>query len=273
MLIFNLNLRRNGTSTWRFSDDSQYFDAYGKPLAPSAVSCLLDGKDVAFIVHGYNVKNAGKSYSDVTRNILTRMPKAYGAIVRVWWPGSEFAPAFLLARRRSPKAGRMLKAAILALSTGSGHPRSVDIQAHSLGCMVALEAAMPDSPGFAQCIRNLILAAPAVDDEDLTRGEGPGSCGKDGRYIPAARNVSSIHVFYSKHDIVAVPYSLMRADKMMGAVGPSSSGPLPKNVIPHDFTRYISVHHSGYKGLPLYFGDWDKIAAGIHLGAECPEPR
>jgi len=250
--ILDLNVRHNATSTWRFSD-TPVWSADGAPLTPDAVASRVGGKRVVFLVHGYNVRNVEWAYSAVIRNLQMRMSDTYQVIVRYWWPGSELALAFLLARQRAPNAGRMLRSSIQALFSGSARLRSVDIQAHSLGCMVALEAAMPDN--FGPCIRNLVLAAPAVDDKDLTIGKG-----HDGQYVPASTNVDSIHLFHSKRDIVALPYSWLRSDRMLGAAGPSPTGRLPANVTGHDFTRLIRADHCGYMDEPAYFDAWRALA-------------
>lgn len=248
MTILKLNLRQ---STWRFRIVWEWTDADGHYLTANQVAAIMDGKRVGLNAHGYRVKDAAGPYREIAAE-LAKAPPVYDVLVEVWWPASQWAPFFLLARLRAPKAGAMVHDAIAEILR-LARPASIDFQAHSLGCMVALEAAK----WMRGMFRHLILAAPALDNEDLSRGKF--HTGDDGRYAYVSENVNSIHIFFSKLDMTGPFYFLMRRDKMMGVYGADRDMDLAANVSIHDYTGKVS-RHSGYRKLREYFDEWRRIA-------------
>jgi hypothetical protein len=166
----------------------------------------------------------------------------YDIMVGCYMPLSRFLLGFRLARHRAAKAGHLIHAALSGLEYAS-----LDISTHSLGGMVALEAIRDG----LHC-RHLVMAAPAVEDDDLE----PTS-----RYGPFAYRVSGrILVGYSKHDPVGWPFRFATWDRMLGCNGPQQPGALPESIIARDFSDLVHSH-SGYMECRQYLETWRELAS------------
>lgn len=242
--MLRLNLRK-GDSTWRFSDSPTWTDQDGAPLSEARVRAILGGARVCFLIHGYNVKKAADSYRALAWNLQGEGEHVYDVIVEVWWPGGEWVVAFPFAWGRATKAGRLLTAAINNILAEGPLPERIDVQAHSLGCRVALETDV--------WWNLMLLAAPAVDNEALDA---------DGPY--GVTQAEKIIVCFSNNDPVSKGYWLSRRDKMLGVSGPQHPGWVPHNAKFVDFTPLSD--HSGYREDPRYFRLW-RAAVETPVGA------
>lgn len=169
---------RKGESTWRFGP-IQWGVVDGPDLTPTQASAMLDGKRACALIHGYNVGDPDDAYLRIASHITD----CYDDIIAVHWPGSEWSAAFWLAQLRAPNAGKMISDALAPLNCAA-----LDIEGHSLGCRVALEALL----NGLRC-RNLILAGAAVANESLALGERFGLC---------VTHTQRILVAYSRNDDV-----------------------------------------------------------------------
>lgn len=111
--------------------------------------------------------------------------------------------------------------------------RRVDIIAHSLGCYLVVQALKKHKP-VHPAIRNLILLAPYLHDEDL---EAPS-------FKSQITSLKRVHLFYSKNDDV-----FQYVDRtVLGISGPRDLNSLPINFKLHDVTSILGTSdvHSAY---------------------------
>ena len=218
----------HGPVTWHPKDTSQ------TPLCLTEVRYRLAGQKCCVLIHGFNVADALDAYG----SIAYQLRENYQAFVGATWPGSTFVTGFWFARHRAATSGKLLANALSFLD-----PSLLDIQAHSLGCRVALEAL---NAGL-RC-RNLILAAAAVGAGDLS-----------GRYAGAAMNAARVIVAHSKHDgVLSRAYRLALWSRALGLDGPAP-GPTPPTVEAWDVAAGVEKH-GDYKRSRFYLDRWREAA-------------
>jgi hypothetical protein len=221
----------------------------GTRLPASEALATLQGADrIAVLVHGFNVdRPSGREQLDVlARSIGTPADVCLG----VCWPGDSWAgPAgYPLEGNDADDSGSML-ADFLDLHCNPGS--EISFVTHSMGGRVALEAVRAlDSRRFI--VREICLAAPAVDDDVLNRGE---------RYYGVAQGARRVTVLASKSDGVlkwAYPigdlvqaWAFFWKDKpgsALGRAGPRSdpSEPTSPRVRHEQIATDLNVGHSDY---------------------------
>jgi len=231
--MLTLNLRR-GMSTLFFGRPEWSYTV-GSKLTPEQVATLLKGKKVLLLVHGFNVEDPDDAYATVALNI----GHMYDYVVGVHWPGSRVGMFFRFAQRRADRAGQALASAIRNIDA------IFDIEGHSLGCHVTLE-----SLKYLTKVRNVILAAPAVDNEVLGVGY---------EYEDALSSIKACMVAYSKYDsVLARAYRLADWDDALGLTGPEDPTQCPKNVLPIDLSDVVK-EHSQYKKEKKFYEAWEKL--------------
>ena len=261
--MIRLNVRKND-SIFRFGPPT-WLNANDEPIAAEAVARILQDARVLILIHGYNVTDALDAYARVAENV----EDLYDVIVGKTWPGSN-KPGYWWAEDRADTAGRML-AEILGASLykpldiygnfAAPTYRSLDIEGHSCGCRLALEAV---KAGLK--VRNLILAGAAVDNETVHA---------DGKYGAAvASNTETTLVAYSRDDAVLkrafrasswvkrlVRFQLWGDDcKALGFTGPQDAAKCPPNVRAIDLTGEVR-QHSEYKKRAGFFRAWRSLCA------------
>jgi hypothetical protein len=232
--MLRLNLRK-GESTWRFGSP-QWGVVDGPDLTPYEAAGRLKGKRVLFLVCGFNVVDPTDAYC----RIASHVEDMYDEVVFVWYPGSKWPLAFWLAMWRAPKAGRMLAELLGALDC------TIDLEVHSLGCRVALEAIL-----YGLRCRNLILAGAAVPNEALALNARFGWC---------VANTKRVLVAYSKHDeVLAKAGRLGLFNTPLGLSGPEPGRKMLPQVTVVDCSS--SVHkHNAYKGdTSIFIPAWKKM--------------
>lgn len=184
------------------------------------------------LIHGYHTSAVGAmaSFETISKNI----PDCLGFL----WPGGDLAIDYPLAVGRATQAGYYLRAALL---------EAVDMQTHSLGARVALEAL---KYGDGVSVRHLILSAPAVDHNCLLPG---------GEFAAVPRNCETVNIFCSRND------GVLAKDYPLGSFGGTALGlagctrdNLPANVRIFDCSRLVH-EHSGYRDTPEYYDAWYSI--------------
>jgi esterase/lipase superfamily enzyme len=176
----------------------------------------LSNKRVMLLIHGYNNEELDvlKAYRtiDTEMRLLAFFGTAaapYDAIVGYAWPGGAVGASFPFARLRAadsaPRFARLLSA---LRSTGA----SIDINSHSLGAHVMLEALRDGAPHM---VRNAWTFAPAVDNESIEFNE---------RYFWSSQRCQAFYIFHSKNDpVLRVWYrvgDLLDFDTALGYSGP-----------------------------------------------------
>ena len=246
-----VSCRREFWSATDFStaDEIRELDLSGNGQAPAVPPAVflaaMAGKRVTVLVHGYN--NEQRDVLDSYRTIdermrllgfLGRTGAQYDALVGFAWPGGASGVSFPFARARADDAAPRLRQLLAALQ-GSG--ATVDINSHSLGAHVTLEALRDASPSV---VRNAWNFASAVDNESVERGE---------RYFEATQRCQRFYVFHSKNDpVLRVWYRVgdfFDFDTALGFSGPED----PRSIMDHSSNvtvvncKEIVSSHGGYR--------------------------
>lgn len=232
--MWRLNLRR-GDSTVFFGKPE--LSNGSVPIPENSWKEETSGKRALFLIHGYNVRNAHKSYSEIER----RIGDLYDVVIGVWWPGSDLALAFWLACMRADKAGKMLADCVRRMSF-----LSIDVEAHSLGCRVALEALRNGLSANA-----VILTAAAVDNESPLKGK---------RYYEACGMANVVFNAFSRKDpVLSTAYRLAKFDRALGLSG-IANGIAPSSYMEMDFSHYVDGHGK-YKTCSVFYHHWRRICS------------
>lgn len=239
MLI--LSSRKNFTDTIFFSDNYtiETYESFVKTsvLDQADLMEMIHGKNVCLLIHGYNsdFDRAMVSYETIMYQMKQRnMP--YDYIIGYMWPGSKIAAAFKLAEWRSDRAGVRLATIVKTFDTFA---KSVDVQTHSLGARVALEA-QRNGANF----RNIFLSAPAVESYKMRIPKG--------KYSDLPGNIFN---FYSTNDTVLKwDFFLSEFTKALGFEGIPVTH-WPKNYVQFNCSPFIHSH-SDYKQAAQYFDKW-----------------
>lgn len=204
------------------------------------VATDLTGKRVVVLVHG--VKNTTAQIENAYREIFNRNRAAYDVAVGFIYPGGVSPFAWPVVSLEAVDEAAYHLSEVLA-TVQKLHPLSIDIDAHSLGCPIALEALCERENTK---IDGLWLMAPAMgrdlsDYRELLVVDPHLLTGPQIRY--------DIHVFRSRRDPVLAflyriwPLKFGRA--ALGAAGESSKG--GNIAIDHDCTAEVGMNHTGYR--------------------------
>jgi esterase/lipase superfamily enzyme len=227
--MFFVSCRKDFWSATEFSatDEIRELDldtGHGPVIPPADFLAALAQKRLTALVHGYN--NERLDVLDSYRTIDTHMRllgflgaahAPYDALVGFAWPGGATGVSFPFARARAddtaPRFGRLL-------ADLRGSDAIVDLNTHSLGAHVALEALREAAP----VVRNAWHFASAVDNESVEHGE---------RYFDASRQSARCYIFHSKNDpVLRVWYRLgdfFNFDTALGDSGPE----YPRAIMDH----------------------------------------
>lgn len=248
MTLLRMNLRR-GESTIRFASQTDWQDTIGNPLTLSEVLYHTRGRRVLALVHGYNVTEAMDAYALIASMVSAN----YDTVIGVTWPGSRIALAFWMAEIRANKAGRYMAARLLPYLNGINAGGSLDVEAHSLGCRVALEALRSGLE-----VRNLLLAAAAVEDESVEVGELYGTVIEE--------HTQRTVVAYSRQDpVLRHAFKIAQWDNALGLTGPRSHKDvmLPTTLEAIDLSTLVDAH-GGYKKSQAFYQTWHRtVGIGV----------
>jgi esterase/lipase superfamily enzyme len=262
--VFYVSCRQNFASDWHFAGGNHVRDYPTTSvqryvdLDMSVLAERADGRHVLILVHGYRnpLQNVLPAYAGLVRGLrahglLTDRGDAprvqYGLVVGFLWPGFRTrAIGFLAARPSANRSADFLRSLIQTLRRSA---RTIDIQTHSLGARVALQAlATQDS----LWVDNLMLTAPAVDNEVLQPGE---------EFNESLDSCGRVFVYHSDRDPVLKTYALAGLDRALGARGPQD-----KRII---LAECPSVHvidcrarvssHGQYRKVGRYFDHWARV--------------
>lgn len=241
MLICNLRKDLESTTTFSAVPYWHRLDS-DDPVDIFSVRDALAGKRVCVFSHGFNVGDAGDAYA----RMKTHLSDVYDEFVGLYWPGATLKFGFWFANMRANKAGHLLASSLKTALNGTGS--TSDIEGHSLGCRVALIAARTYGK-----FRNVILAAPAVNDEVFDVGEEFYDLCHDQVDLDEEPRIL---IAYSKQDdVLKNAYQWAMFSKALGLLGPTNQDRLPKNL------RLIPLHHvieahGDYKRRAAFFSEW-----------------
>lgn len=224
----------------------------------------MRGKHVLILIHGFRnpLKNVASAYARLLKGMtdsgLVGGSTGYGLVLGFTWPGFEtplgFFPAVPFANRSAGFFRSLMELA-------SRNARTVDVQTHSLGARVALQALGGGTEGF---IDNLMLTAPAVDDEVIEPGK---------EFHAALDECRRCLVYHSERDkTLGISYRVGDApnfDRALGWKGPEHPKIVEKKC-PSVFVidcKAVVASHGGYRDAGAYYAHWARVLA------EEPLPR
>jgi esterase/lipase superfamily enzyme len=205
----------------------------------------LSNRRVMLLVHGYNNEELDvlKAYRTIDTEMrllgfIGTSAAPYDAIVGYAWPGGAVGVSFPFARVRARESAPRFARVLSDLrSTGA----SIDLNSHSLGAHVVLEALRDGAP---QTVRNAWTFAPAVDNETIEFNE---------RYFSASQRCQTFYVFHSKNDpVLRVWYrigDLLDFDTALGYSGPEDPAAIMTRS-PHVRVvncKDVVTSHGGYR--------------------------
>lgn len=225
------------------------------PLDEQTLAQQMKDKRVLILVHGFRntLTNVGKAYQTILKQIIgsnLRAEGAYDLVLGFTWPGFQTALGFFPAKPSANRAAGYFRG---LLELASAHANAVDVQTHSLGAVVALQAL---SAGTTATIDNLLLTAPAVDDEVLQPGK---------EYNAALKYCRRCVVYHSdKDDILKFAYRIgdgPEFDRALGWKGPQSPEIIAekcKEVYVVN-CRNVVDSHGGYRNAGAFYDHWGRL--------------
>jgi esterase/lipase superfamily enzyme len=212
----------------------------------------IEGKRVVVLVHGY--RNAAAKIAASYKKLEEMMAAsnllggtgAYDMVVGYLWPGGVLRVGFPFSVGRANRSGKPFRALLAAMQTKAA---AVDVETHSLGARVALKALL----GVGVNIRNLLLTAPAVDDEAIQKGE---------EFFASYESTAKTYVYHSHgDDVLRFTYragDLLDFDQALGWEGPEDDESIrtfSKNARIVD-CRDVVNDHSGYRDAIEFYDHW-----------------
>ncbi|MBM3724940.1 MAG: alpha/beta hydrolase, partial [Acidobacteria bacterium] len=167
------SVRRDFTSDLTFNSSDEFREIQGGALEPSTpmsreeAMTRVAGKRCLVLVHGYRneASAAAQAYDKVQQMLaasgLMGGARGYEEVIGFLWPGGFTRTlSFFVSILRANRAGKRFEKLLVDLEAAGA---TVDIQTHSLGGRVALEALDRERAR----VRWLLLTAPAVDNESI----------------------------------------------------------------------------------------------------------
>ncbi|HKP11450.1 MAG TPA: alpha/beta hydrolase [Blastocatellia bacterium] len=226
-----------------------------KELDEANLALQMEGKHVLVLVHGFRnpLQNVATSYQGLLKGLIDNgmMGDAgYSLVLGFTWPGFETPLGFFPAIPFANRSAGFLRS-LLELATRTA--RTVDVQTHSLGARVALQALSGGTTAFAD---NLMMTSPAVDDEVLEpKREFNGTLAECRRCI----------VYHSEKDpVLKLIYRIGDApefDEALGWKGPQHPKVIESqcpDVFVVDCKKVIKTH-GGYRTAPRYYEHWSRV--------------
>jgi esterase/lipase superfamily enzyme len=217
----------------------------GTPVSQDAFLQEVQRRRLMVLVHGYNneERDVVSSYGTIDRRMrqlgfLGGATAKYNGLVGFAWPGGAVGVSFPFARQRAAESSARFARLLAELRSASAE---LDLNTHSLGAHVALEALRSSAP---QIVRNAWNFAAAVDNESIENRE---------RYYQASGRCDRFYVFHSKNDpVLRVWYRVgdfFDFDTALGYSGPEDPGAI---IVHSPHVRVINckdiVHsHGGYR--------------------------
>ena len=258
--MFLISCRRGFSSNRRFAldaevrryDDVRRLDRY-ETLTPDGLAEAVRHRRVLVLVHGYRnpIREVTGAYRTVEEALRARgmlgVPGAYDEVLGFLWPGFETVVGFVLAGPWANRSASFFRALLRTLRPAA---RAIDVQTHSLGARVALQAlAFPHEVR----VNALLLTAPAVDNECLEPG---------GEFHASLASCRRAVVYHSSRDtVLRLSYRVGARDRALGHKGPERPTVIARrvpNVVVVDCTAVVA-EHGGYRRAPAYYAHWRRV--------------
>lgn len=222
------DMRRDFAGSFCFNKETVWT---GDPVAE------LRSRRVLVLVHG--VKNTKNQIRNAYREISMRSTGSFDAMVGVMWPGGVTPFGWPIVSTFDVTESAIRLARILERISFEGQPASIDIDAHSLGCPIAMKAVefslvpvdgvwlmAPAMSRSLERYRHLLVPPTLAVDPKIRRGAW---------------------VFYSRRDLVLRALFQIWPPFLpaLGAYGEKSKGGnLATNI---DCTDAVKGNHTGYR--------------------------
>jgi esterase/lipase superfamily enzyme len=221
----------------------------------------MQGKHVLILVHGFRnpLENVASAYQRVVRGLIANdilAENAYELVLGFVWPGFATPLGFFPA---VPFANRSAGFFRTLLELASRNARTVDVQTHSLGARVALQTLGGQTEAF---VDNLMMTAPAVDDETLEPLR---------EFNQALELCRRCLVYHSERDnTLRFAFRIGDAPEFDRALG--WKGPQHAEVIAADCPNVFVVDcrkgvasHGAYRSAPAYYAHWHRVVHELPL--------
>ena len=255
-----ISCRRNFESNIRFAEQLEVRDYpnLSKPGAftPMSQGALLDavkGQHIVVLVHGFKnpfKKDVAPAYRKVEKALADGGllgDAGYGLVLGFLWPGFQTTPGFFPAVPHANRSAGHFRTLLKELARTT---RTIDVQAHSLGARVVLQAAAFKDELW---IDNLMLIAPAVDNECLEPKK---------EFHATLDSCRRCLVYHSDKDqVLRLGYVIGTQDRALGCRGPQRPHVIAKDC-PEVFIadcRAVVSTHSGYRDEKAYFAHWKRV--------------
>ncbi len=215
---------------------------------------------VLVLVHGYRnpLRNVASAYKKLETELQNRGligAGHYDLAVGFLWPGFQTVAGFFAAVPWANRSAAHFRDFMKILNS---HAHTVDVQTHSLGARVALQAQSFEHEIF---VDNLMLTAPAVDDE----------CPEPKtEFNSALKSCRRCIVYHSSRDpVLKVAYRIGAIDRALGYKGPQHPKVIDQQcpeVFVVDCSAVVSSH-GGYRASSEVYDQWTQVLA------EEPLPR
>lgn len=215
-------------------------------------------KHVLVLVHGFNntLADVAGAYGDLESRMRAcglLGPGGYDLIVGFLWPGFKGDLGFF---RAIPSANRAAAYLRDLLTTLNASAHTVDLQTHSLGARVGLQALSFRPEVF---VDNLLLTAPAVDDEVLEPKR---------EFTAALQSCNRCWVYHSVNDpVLKTAYRLAELDCALGWHGPQDP-PIIAAQCPDVFLvdcAAVVTTHGGYRSSAPVLDQWARVLSSAPL--------
>jgi esterase/lipase superfamily enzyme len=215
----------------------------------------MQGKHVLILVHGYrnSLDDVGGAYQKLLKGLVDNgltTERGYELVLGFAWPGFATVAGFFPA---VPFANRSAGFFRSLLELASRSARTVDVQTHSLGARVVLQALAAGTIGF---VDNLMLTSPAVDDEVLEPGQ---------EFNGALNGCRRCIVYHTQRDnTLRFAFRIGDApefDRALGWKGPQHPD-IIRTQCPEVFVvdcKRVVASHGGYRAAPAYFAHWVRV--------------
>ncbi|HZS05551.1 MAG TPA: alpha/beta hydrolase [Blastocatellia bacterium] len=221
----------------------------------------MRGKHVLILIHGFRnpLQNVATAYQRLLKGMIDSGlmgDTGYGLVLGFAWPGFATPLGFFPAVPFANRSAGFFRA---LLELASRNARTVDVQTHSLGARVALQALAGGTEGF---VDNLILTAPAVDDEVLEPGE---------EFNGALAECRRCLVYHTERDnTLRFAFRIGDApefDRALGWKGPQHPD-IIESECPEVFVidcRNVVRSHGGYRAAGAYYEHWSRVLGEVPL--------
>jgi esterase/lipase superfamily enzyme len=217
-------------------------------------------RHVVVFVHGYRnpIRSVAAAYGKL-ENELTRRGLIgggnYDLALGFLWPGFQTQIGFFAAVPWANRSASFFREFLKSLN-GSAH--TVDVQTHSLGARVSLQAMSFEHEVF---VDNLMLTAAAVDNESLE---------PEKEFNTALISCRRCLIYHSAKDrVLKVAYRIGAVDRALGFKGPEHPR-VVETKCPEIFVVDCSAvvdSHGGYRKSADVYEHWGRVLA------ESPLPR